>query len=93
MVSDIPARVLNQAVNCASIVTRKNFAISVIFPLVKPRTPLKATANAANWQPKVKLYKCDVPRSIRFAPNVAIRKKGTRNLMILWDIRKYVKEP
>ena len=93
MVSVIPARVLNQAVNCASMVTRKNFAISVIFPLVKPRIPLKATAKAANWQPRVKLYKCDDPRSIRFVPNVATRKKGTRNLMILWDTRKYAKKP
>ena len=45
IVSDIPAAVRNQAVNWASIVTKKIFAIFVIFPCAKPKRPLRAATN------------------------------------------------
>ena len=55
MVSDIPANVLPQAVNCARSVTKKNFAIHVSFPLLNPKIPIMAAAKAKSWKPSVRL--------------------------------------
>ena len=55
IVSEMPAKILNQALNWARRVTKKNLAMSTIVPVAKPRIPLTPTAKAASWHPRVKL--------------------------------------